>query len=343
MSSGGPGLSFKAGVTERGAVLLGKYVACDAFDENKPLRVVTHVHADHTGGLSQSLKTCEKVLMTSATRDLVEVMRGPLLFKRGNVETLEYGRTIHYDDEQVTLFKADHILGAAQVLVEDAEGKKIVFTGDFRIEETPILYSDYLVIEATYGNPSCKRSFGIDIKASLIQLVEKGLRTGAVYVFGYHGKLQEVMQILHDAGVEVPFITPENVHRFSKVCEKHGMRFGELVLSSEREAQEMLSKDLPCIAFYHMNQKNKVGLDSFRVCVSGWEFTSATRRTGLKEYTVALSDHSDFNGLLEYVKCSEPDLVITDNSRVCHGETLAKEIRKRLGIDAIALPKSRLL
>jgi hypothetical protein len=120
-----------------------------------------------------------------------------------------------------------------------------------------------------------------------------------VYVFGYHGKLQEVMQILHDADVEVPFVMPENVYHFSRVCEKHGMSFGELVLTSQREGKELLSKDLPCIAFYHMNQKNKAGLDNFRVCVSGWEFTSAIRRTGLKEYVVALSDHSDFDGLME--------------------------------------------
>ena len=334
-------LSFDAKVTERGAVLLGKHVACDAYDEDKPVRVVTHAHADHMAGLSQSLRTCEKVLMTAATRDLIEVIRGPLFLNRGLVETLEYGRTIHYDGERITLFKADHILGAAQVLVENAEGRRMVFTGDFRLEETPILYSDCLVIEATYGNPCCRRSFGKNIKASLVNLIEKGLRTGSAYVFGYHGKLQEVMQILHDACVEVPFVMPENVYHLSKVCERHGMRLGELVLTSQREGKELLGKDLPCIAFYHMNQKNKVGLDNFRVCVSGWEFTSAIRRTGLKEYVVALSDHSDFDGLLEYVKCSDPELVITDNSRVTHGETLAKEIKKRFGISAVALPKNR--
>lgn len=33
-------LTEKATVTEKGAVLLGNYVACDAFDESRPLRVV---------------------------------------------------------------------------------------------------------------------------------------------------------------------------------------------------------------------------------------------------------------------------------------------------------------
>ena len=167
-------MSSRASVTDRGAVLLGKSVACDAFEDTKPLRVVTHAHADHMVGLRQSLRTCEKVLMTKATKDMIDVMRTPLFLMSGLVETLDYGKTIQYDEERITFFKADHILGAAQVLVEDIEGKRIVFTGDFRIDETPVLESDVLVIEATYGSPTCKRSFGTDVKTSLVSLVKKG-------------------------------------------------------------------------------------------------------------------------------------------------------------------------
>jgi putative mRNA 3-end processing factor len=257
----------------------------------------------------------------------------------GLVETLDYGKTVQYDEERITFFKADHILGAAQVLVEDFEGKRIVFTGDFRIDDTPVLESDVLVIEATYGSPTCKRSFGMDVKSALASLVEKGLKQGAVYVFGYHGKLQEVMQILHKAELNVPFIAPERVFQVSKVCEKHGMRLGHLMLSTEPEAENLLEHNSPCVALCHMESRGNVGLDNFRVLVSGWEFYSAIHQTGNKEYVVALSDHSDFNGLLEYVRRSNPEFVITDNFRVSNGETLAKEIRKSLGISAIALPK----
>ena len=130
---------MKATVTRRGAVLLGKHVACDAFDESKPLRVVTHAHADHLMGLRQSLRACEKVLMTPATKDLIDVLRGPLFLMGGFVETLDYGKTFRCEEEQMTFFRADHILGAAQVLVEDAEGARILYTGDFRIAETPVV------------------------------------------------------------------------------------------------------------------------------------------------------------------------------------------------------------
>ena len=69
--------------------------------------------------------------MTTATRDLTEVMNGPLALRESPVETLDYGETLQYGDERVTLVKADHILGAAQVLVEDASGNRIALYGGF--------------------------------------------------------------------------------------------------------------------------------------------------------------------------------------------------------------------
>jgi len=333
-------LSGKASVTERGAVLLGDSVACDAFDEAMPLRVVTHAHADHLVGLRQSLRSGKRVLMTKATRDLAGVVNGSLPLDDGSVELLDYGEPVEYGDERVTLVKADHILVAAQVVVEAAGGGRVAYTGDFRVDGTePLVDCDVLVVESTYGSPSFRRAFKVDVRELLVSMVEKRLRHGVVYVFGYHGKLQEVMQILHCADVSVPFVMPERVFRVSKVCEQHGMRLGCLALSTEKEGRELLDGNLPCVAFYHMNSRGSVGLDGSRICVSGWEFHSPCRQIGEREHLVALSDHSDFGGLIEYVRRCKPKRVVTDNYRVSHGATLAREISRRLGIDAVAMPR----
>ena len=332
-------LSSKAAVTFRGSVLLGKHVACDAFDEATPLRVVTHAHADHMMGLQQSLRTCEKVLMTKATKDLIDVMKGPLFLMNGLAETLDYGKTLQYEEERITFFPADHIMGAAQVFIEDVEGTRIAFTGDFRIDKTPVLDADVLVMEATYGSPACKRSFNADIKKLLVSTVNEGLKQGAVYIFGYHGKLQEVMQILRDADINVPFVVPERVFHVSIICRKHGMHIGRLMLIEEQEARELIGRNCPCVAFYHMNSSSEVNRGVFRIYVSGWEFDAPCREMAKNEYVIALSDHSDFDGLMEYVRRSKPRFVVTDNFRVGHAETLAKEIRKNFGISATALPK----
>ncbi len=330
-------LFAKAMVSRRGAVLLGDSVACDAHADHRPLRVVTHAHADHLAGLRTSVKRCERVLMTSPTRDIIEIIEGPDALAGESVKTLEYGKAMKYGDERITLVKADHIVGAAQVLVEEDNGARVAYTGDFRIDGTPVLECDTLVVEATYGDPSCRRNFNVDVRELLVSMVERNLRDGTVYIFGYHGKLQEVMEILHNADVSVPFVMPERVFKMSKVCERHGMRLGCLTLSSQHEAHEMLSENLPCVAFYHMNMRGTVGLGASRICVSGWEFHKPCRQINAHEHVVALSDHSDFDGLIEYVRRSKPKCVITDNFR-SNGASLAVEIKRRLGIKAIPMP-----
>lgn len=330
----------RASVSKRGAVLLGDTVACDAFDEEKPLRIVTHAHADHLIGLRRSLKSCDKVLMTPATKDLIRVVNSSLPLDNGSVTLLDYKETYEYKNDQVTLFKANHILGAAQVLVENSSGSRVAYTGDFKVEGTePLTDCDTMVVEATYGSPWFKRKFKVNVEDLLVSMVEKKLRQGTVYVFGYYGKLQEVMQILRGADVYVPFVMPERIFNVSTICKIHGMQIGDFTLSTTREGKELLDNNLPCIAFYHMNTRKKIGMNSTRICVSGWEFRSPCRQIGEREHLVALSDHSDFDGLLEYIRLSKPKHVITDNYRVSHGAMLAKQISKRLGIPAVAMPK----
>ncbi len=330
-------LAERALVTKNGAILLGDNVACDAFDK-RPIRVVTHAHADHLYGLRKSIKHCEKVIMTHATRDLAEILNEKLDLRQESVYTLEYGKVFEFDGEKITLLKADHIIGACQTLVEDAGGNRIAWSGDFRVEGTDAVACDVLVVEATYGKPSCRRNFGVDVRQLLVDMVERSLRGGTVYMFGYHGKLQEVMQLLRKADVQVPFVMPDRVYQVTKVCEKHGMKLGPISLSSNKEGHELLDNNYPCVAFYHMNQRAHVGLRNARYCVSGWEFQKPCRQIGDREHLIALSDHSDFDGLIEYVKRTRAKRVITDNFR-SDGDTLAKEISKRLGVSAVAMPQ----
>jgi len=329
----------KASITRKGAVLLGKHVACDSHEESRPLRIVTHAHYDHLTGLEQSLRKCQAVIMTPATRDLLAALRGPLFPFVGNVKTLSYGETLTHEDERVTLHRADHILGAAQVLVEDKEGARIVYTGDFRMSETPILEADILVLEATYGSPFQVRPFQKVVQKALVSLVESALKTGPVFIFGYHGKLQEVMQILHANHVKAPFIAPEKIFQISRVCERHGMQLGKVLSTIGDEAREIMENNEKHVAFYHMNSKRHVGRDAFRIWVSGWEFGYPRRQIAPNEHLVALSDHSDFKELMQYVHESKPKMVITDNYRVGDARVLAREIEKRLGIPAKALPQ----
>lgn len=333
-------LESKATVTNLGAVLLGKHVACDAYDESRPIRVVTHAHADHMVGLGKSLKNCEVSVMTPATRDMIHALKGPRWLDRGSVKTLDYGEAFIYEDETLTFHYADHILGTAQTLVEDKEQTRILYTSDFRYSRTPLVEADILVMEATYGDPVRVRPFSMMVEGILISLVEQGLKRGPVYVFGYHGKLQKMMRILYQAKIKTPFIVPEKIFRVSKVCERHGMKLGKHLLQvDDEEAQLILTQNEPSVIFYHSYSRKRIDREALRIRASGWEFTKPCRKIGANEYVVALSDHSDFNELLEYVERCNPSLVVTDRYRSEAANIFAREIEKRLKIPAKAAPK----
>ena len=121
-----------------------------------------------------------KVYTTTATRDLMSValpdnmklildeakeMGHEPLFRREDldglmslVEGVFYNEPIKLDGITAIFHDAGHILGSS-IIVFDAEGKRIVFTGDLGNSPAPILKpmeyvdrADYVIIESAYGN-----------------------------------------------------------------------------------------------------------------------------------------------------------------------------------------------
>ena len=144
--------------------------------------LVTHAHIDHTGLLAKLVKDGYrgKVYSTPPTKAFAnlllldsesilfkeaERMGRPQLYSAIDVnqlmsqwEGIEYYRDLNIGDAKITFYNAGHILGSAIIVVE-ADGKKIAFTGDLGnnppdlIKGTDFLETaDYCVIESAYGD-----------------------------------------------------------------------------------------------------------------------------------------------------------------------------------------------
>jgi len=315
-------------------VVLGPNVVCDGYDENATVHIITHAHSDHIRGLGKSIRYAPYVGMTPATKEILEVL-GYRIPRHKYLE-LEYERPFKIVDDILYLKPARHIVGSAQVVVEYMN-VKIVYTGDFKLPGTPIIDTDVLVIESTYGNPQYTRPFKDEIETLFVDLVKDTLVKGPVVIYGYHGKLQEAMEIIREHGLDVPFIAPYKVYKIAKIAEKYGMKISPLYREGSIEAEEAIRSGW-FIVFHHMNSRRRNYGRCSHIILSGWEFEEPIRRLDYDRYLVALSDHADFEDLLEYVENAKPKLVIVDGSRSGSPHALAKEITKRFNIKSIVMP-----
>jgi putative mRNA 3-end processing factor len=321
-----------AAVADNGAVLLGRGLTCDAH-YRRPLRLVSHAHADHLHHLAASLRECREVLATPLTREFLGVLHGSRRTHR--VRALPYGEPFTWEGERLTLFPAGHIAGSAQALLETREGIRIAYTGDVKSPPAEALRAELLVIEATYGRPEHVRPFRGEVEERLIELTRGCLQLGPVTILGYHGKLQEAVGILARGDLEAPIVAPDRIFALLEICRRHGL---PLARFHERDSPEgQAARQERHIALQHLAARGRTE-GSSRIILSGWQFDAPVRRLAPGTWQVALSDHADFDELLEYVRRSGAQRVIADGFRCQDAGVFAQEVERRLGVRALAMP-----
>jgi metallo-beta-lactamase family protein len=207
------------------------------FDATKIDAVVlSHAHIDHCGSLPKLVKDGFRgpIWCTDATADMLRMMLldsahiqaqdARHLRKRGHdyepvytdedvEQTLRLVRGRPYrqqfavcDELQVEFLEAGHILGAAIVVLDAADGhrrRRIVFTGDLGRKHLPILRDpdhipecDVLVTESTYGDR--RHEARPDMMANLGRIVEEESRDGGRIVIPAFavGRTQSVVVFL---------------------------------------------------------------------------------------------------------------------------------------------------
>ena len=257
------------------------------------------------------------------------------------IESIDYNLEKEFDGENLTFFPSGHVIGSAQVLVK-SNGLKILYSGDFRLQsllfgETPIPKADVLVMEATYGNPTHVRNFDKDVPDLLCELIKSKLPHAPVYIFGYYGKLQEILWLINTKKIRAPVIMPEKIYKLMKISEKLGLTLGVYYSTKSEDGKKFL-QTTRFIGLYHTGHARYIKDNGIKIFLSGWEFSSPIRKVNSNEYIVAYSDHADFEDLLSYVSKVDPKLVITDNYRVGDAQSLATAIKARLGIEAYPMP-----
>ena len=325
-----------ANINNKGAVLLGESFAVDG-PAQRFVRVVTHIHADHIIGLRDSIRYSAFILATPITHDLLKAMGYRI--PPSKELRLETGSKIRIGDEVLVFHEANHIPGAVQVEIE-INGYNVGYTSDFKLPGTHIMRGlDVLVIDATYGYEEWSRPWQEEIEELLVDIVIDSLIRGPVHILGYHGKLQEVMILLRQRGLDVPFIAPKRVYDMARTLISYGYNLDPILLEDTHEANEVM-KDNWYVFFEHVSRSSRAKCHNCtRILLTGWEFKEPFKKVKENMWIVSFSDHADFRQLVEYVKEARPKLLIADRFRGGKAASyFAEYVRRKLGIPALALP-----
>lgn len=322
-------------VLASGAVCLGPNVVCDGFVQDYDFRVQTHLHDDHMANFNRSLGL-QDFYLSPETFALLVAERNAGLDIRSNFYCVHRGTTRNLGDgSRLTLLPSDHMLGASQVALELQSGLRVGYSGDFSWPLDEVIDVDELVVDSTYGSPESIRHYTQDeAEQSLISLVCERLRHGSVHVNAYRGTIERVLHLL-GGNVGVPILASEQLIREAAVYQNHGFAPEELVLLTSNDGNAAI-KDRSYVRLYAKGDGfGKEQIEGTSVTISAY-MADRTRPLTIysdRAYKVALSNHADFNGTLEYVQATNAKRVVTDNTRN-HGWELALAIKNRLGVDA---------
>lgn len=318
-------------VSGDGTIILGKAVTCDGFRYNCPIRIQSHYHTDHMGEFDRS-KGQQQILMTSPTRDLLISELDADIAYRENIEVLFLNTPTKKEGLEIELIDNGHMLGSVQIAVSLPKGIRCGYSGDFNWPLENVIQVEELVIDSTYGSPDSIRKYTQEeANNCLEELVITKIKKGPVYIKAHRGTLHRAITILNGS-INRPIIANPKLFKEIQVYLKYGFNLTEVIPSNSKEAKHAC-KDGHYICLSNHYDNNPIGTTSILLSAYMSKDRVVTKYSE-NAYCVALSNHADFLGTLEYVKATGAKKVITDNTRGGKAIDLALAIKRALGIDA---------
>ncbi len=303
------------------------------IDPWKPveLSLITHAHADHARPV--------------ATRYIASKASVPLLRHRLGqdicIQGVDWGETLLLGDTRVSFHPAGHVLGSAQIRVE-REGEVWVFTGDYKPDSDPsceafeLVPCDTFITEATFALPVYRWPDGGTVVAEIIdwwQQMKRSNRPAVLFAYSLgkaqrvlaelraytdelvylHGAVAPMTQLYRDAGIDM---VPTELIDPKAPRQDYA---GKLVLAPPGASGSKWMQRFP---------KASTGF------CSGWMRVRGNRRRDGYDRGFVLSDHADWQGLLNTIEATGATRVLTT-----HGQsaTLVRYLREERGIDAAEL------
>jgi len=286
---------------------------------------VSHAHMDHLPAQNGG------TILTSNETSQIAGIRG---FKINHVDEME----------NFELISSGHIFGAKGLLFDD-----IFYTGDICTRTRGFLNGakipkcKTLITECTFGLPEFIFPSLLEIKQKVNRIISEFYSRGTpVILLGYQlGKAQTLTNLF---GHWEPLFFHDSIKEMNDLHRNLGVDLKDAVGHSLAEQQGLLDKKPWLMIAPFMSEKNnfiknmKSKYGAITISFSGWAQSSRFSFGRRADYSIPLSDHCDFDELVELVKQSAAEKVYTIHGFV---EEFSQYLQK-MGIDAQPLREDSL-
>jgi putative mRNA 3-end processing factor len=263
--------------------------------------VITHGHGDHARGGH------EHVLATRETLDIMALRYGGA----PRTQAVAYGQELTIGEVKVRLEPAGHILGSAQIVMEYG-GTRVVVSGDYKRRRDPTCLPfvpvpcDVFITEATFALPVfCHPEDHGEIDKLLHSLKVFPERTHLVGVYAL-GKAQRVIMLLRERGYDAPLYLHGALMEMCALYERHGIALGPLLPATDAAPDTLRGQIVLCPPGALRERWSRRMHDPVVSTASGWMRIRQRARQGGIELPLVISDHADWDELLETAKELRP-------------------------------------
>ena len=291
---------------------------------------ITHGHSDHARAGNKQYY-CTKSSIPILKHRLGEI----------NVIGKEYSEQIIINGIKVSFHPAGHVLGSAQVRVDDGNEVWVV-SGDYKRAKDPtckkfeVVACDTFITEATFALPIYRWQSTSKIIQEIYTWIERNKSEGKTSVlFCYAlGKTQRLLAELSDLTSETIYIHGA-LESLIQIYRDAGIKLLPTINATELPKDFDFSEKVvlaPPSAFRSKWMRRfKNASTGF---ISGWMTVRAQKTQGGHDKGFAMSDHCDWYALIRTIKETKASKVY-----VTHGKSdiLVRYLQEELGIEAFAL------
>ena len=287
--------------------------------------VITHGHSDHARWGNKSY------LCHHHTLPILQLRLGP-----NHYQSVDWNEPVLMNGVKISLHPAGHIIGSSQVRVE-YQGEVWVVSGDYKCEndglsgQFEIVPCNTFITESTFGLPIYNWKPQQEIYADMQQWIKELNNDGKTAVLTAYslGKAQRILQPISETGI--PIFLHGAVYNVHRTLVDAGWKLPSAKRVELDAPKESFKKSVVIVPGSAIGSPWMKRFSPYAVgSCSGWMQVRGNVRRRNVDAGFALSDHADWNGLLQTIKATGAEKVF-----VTHGfQSAFSRYLNEIGIEA---------